>query len=93
MQKKLQDRSIRVQEKGLVDKGGLGGGVILKYSLLQNGKVYFGKTTPSINIIYRVSKSSVGDDFCLHLGSKYADFQEKIFAEISGKKFQTLCIT
>ena len=35
----------------------------------------------------------VGDFFCIHLGTKYADFQEKIFAEISGKKFQTLGIT
>ena len=35
----------------------------------------------------------VGDVLCLHLDSKYADFQEKIFAEISGKKFQTLGIT
>ena len=34
-----------------------------------------------------------GDIFCIHLGTKYADFQEKIFAEISGKKFQTLGIT
>ena len=32
----------------------------------------------------------VGDIFCIHLGTKYADFQEKIFAEISRKKFQTL---
>ena len=29
----------------------------------------------------------------LGLGTKYADFQEKISAEISGKKLQTLCIT
>ena len=29
----------------------------------------------------------VGDIFCIHLGTKYADFQEKIFVEISGKKF------
>ena len=35
----------------------------------------------------------VGDVFCIHLGTKYANFQEKIFAEISGKKFQTLGIT
>ena len=35
----------------------------------------------------------VGDIFCIHLGTKYADFQEKIFPEISGKKFQTLGIT
>ena len=35
----------------------------------------------------------VGDFFWIHLGTKYADFQEKIFAEISGKKFQTLGIT
>ena len=27
----------------------------------------------------------VGDLFCIHLGTKYANFQEKIFAEISGK--------
>ena len=40
-----------------------------------------------------VSYFHVGDVFCIHLGTKYADFQEKIFAEISGKKFQTLCIT
>ena len=31
----------------------------------------------------------VGDVFCIHLGTMYVDFQEKIFAEISGKKFQT----
>ena len=31
----------------------------------------------------------VGGVLCIHLGSKYADFQEKIFAEISGKKYQT----
>ena len=35
----------------------------------------------------------VGDIFCIHLGTKYVDFQEKIFLEISGKKFQTLGIT
>ena len=35
----------------------------------------------------------VGDVFCKHLATMYADFQEKIFAEISGKKFQTLGIT
>ena len=29
---------------------------------------------------------------CIHLGTKYADFQEKIFVEISGKKFQTSLI-
>ena len=34
----------------------------------------------------------VGVVLCIHLGSKYANFQEKIFAEISGKKFQTLGI-
>ena len=27
----------------------------------------------------------VGDLFCLHFGTKYANFQEKISAEISGK--------
>ena len=30
-----------------------------------------------------------GDVFCIYLGSLYADFQEKIFPETSGKKFQT----
>ena len=40
-----------------------------------------------------VSYLYVGDVFCIHLGTKYADFQEKIFAEISGKKLQTLGIT
>ena len=33
----------------------------------------------------RVTYFFVGDLFCIHLGAKYADFQEKIFAEISGK--------
>ena len=32
----------------------------------------------------------VGDHFCIHLGSKFANFQEKIFADISGRKLQTL---
>ena len=27
--------------------------------------------------------------FCIHLGTMYANFQEKIFTEISGKMFQT----
>ena len=40
-----------------------------------------------------VSYLYVGDVFCIHLGTKYADFQEKIFVETSGKKFQTLGIT
>ena len=31
-----------------------------------------------------VSYFYVGDVFCIHLGTKYADFQEKISAEISG---------
>ena len=30
-----------------------------------------------------VTYFSVGDLFCTHLGTKYANFQEKIFAEIS----------
>ena len=33
-----------------------------------------------------VSYFNVGDLFCILLGTKYADFHEKIFAEISGKK-------
>ena len=33
----------------------------------------------------------VGDVFCIHLGTKYDDFQEKIFAEISGKSSK-LCV-
>ena len=40
-----------------------------------------------------VSYFDVGDVFCIHLWTKNANFQEKIFVEISGKKFQTLCIT
>ena len=40
-----------------------------------------------------VSYFYVGDVFCIHLGTKYADFQEKIYTEISGNKFQTLGIT
>ena len=39
-----------------------------------------------------VSYFYVEDVFCIHLGTKYADFQEKIFREISGKRSQTLCI-
>ena len=31
----------------------------------------------------------VGDVFCIYLGTVYADFEEEIFAEIYGKKFQT----
>ena len=31
--------------------------------------------------------------FCIYIGTKYANFQEKIFAEISGKKFQTFHCT
>ena len=37
-----------------------------------------------------VSYFYVGEVFCIHLGTKYADFQEKIFVEISVKMFQTL---
>ena len=40
-----------------------------------------------------VSYFNVGDLFCIYLGSMYADFQEKTFSEISGKKFQTFGIT
>ena len=40
-----------------------------------------------------VSYFFVGDIFCIHPGAKFADFQEKISAEISREKFQTLCIT
>ena len=39
-----------------------------------------------------VSYFYVGDVFCIHLVTKYADFLEKIFAEISGRKFQTVGI-
>ena len=35
----------------------------------------------------------VGDVFCIYLGTMYANFQEKIFAEISGKKFQTFDVS
>ena len=37
----------------------------------------------------KLDASKVGDVFGIHLGTKYADFQEKISAEISGKLFQT----
>ena len=41
----------------------------------------------------KVTYFYVGDIFCICLGTMYADFQEKIFLEISGKKFQTFhCI-
>ena len=40
--------------------------------------------------IDKVTYFYVGDLFCIHLGSKFADFQEKIFADISGRKLQTL---
>ena len=40
-----------------------------------------------------VSYFNVEEVFCIYFVTKYADFQEKIFAEISGKKFQTLGIT
>ena len=43
--------------------------------------------------IDKVTYFYVGDLFCIHLGTKYANFQEKIFADISGRKLQTLCIT
>ena len=42
--------------------------------------------------IDKVTYFYVGDLFCIHLGTKYANFQEKIFADISGRKLQTLCI-
>ena len=40
--------------------------------------------------IDKVTFFYVGDLFCIHLGTKYANFQEKIFVDISGRKFQTL---
>ena len=40
--------------------------------------------------IDKVTCFYVGDLFCIHLGTKYANFQEKIFADISGRKLQTL---
>ena len=43
--------------------------------------------------IDKVTYFYVGDLFCIHLGTKYANFQEKIVADISGRKLQTLCIT
>ena len=36
-----------------------------------------------------VTLSYVGGLFYIYLGTMYADFQEKIFVEISWKKFQT----
>ena len=43
--------------------------------------------------IDKVTYFYLGDLFCIHHGTKYANFQEKIFADISGRKLQTLCIT
>ena len=40
--------------------------------------------------IDKVTYFYVGDLFCIHLGTKYANFQEKIFADISGRKLRTL---
>merc|ERR1712015_149474 len=40
--------------------------------------------------IDKVTYFYFGDLFCIHLGTKYANFQEKIFADISGRKLQTL---
>ena len=40
--------------------------------------------------IDKVTYFYVGDLFCIHLGTKYANFQEKIFADTSGGKLQTL---
>ena len=40
--------------------------------------------------IDKVTYFYVGDLFCIHLGTKYANFQEKIFADISERKLQTL---
>ena len=40
--------------------------------------------------IDKVTYFYVGDLFCIHLGTNYANFQEKIFADISGRKLQTL---
>ena len=31
----------------------------------------------------------IGDVFCIYLGTKYADFQETFFAEITGNQLQT----
>ena len=41
----------------------------------------------------KVTKFFVGDTFSIHLASKYVDFQEKIFVNISGRKLQTLGIS
>ena len=42
-----------------------------------------GRTRNEVTYFY------VGDLFCIYLGSVYANFQEKISPETSGKKFQT----
>ena len=36
--------------------------------------------------MYKVTFFFVGDVLCIHLGSKYANFQEKIFPETSWRK-------
>ena len=42
--------------------------------------------------IDKVTYFYVGDLFCIHLRTKYANFQEKIFADISGKMFQLFIV-
>ena len=67
--------------------------VILLHTLLV--KYYndlFGRQN-SVRDMDEVTFFYVGNLFCIHLGTKYANFQEKIFADISGRKLQTLCIT
>ena len=43
--------------------------------------------------IDKVTYFYVGDLFCIHLGTKYANFQEKIFVDFSKKKSSTLFTT
>ena len=62
--------------------------LLVKYNNHLLDKQSFERSRDEVTYFY------VGDVFCKHLGTMYADFQEKIFAEISGKKFQTFrCVT
>ena len=51
---------------------------------------HFNDGQSSERSIDKVTYFNVGDLFCIHHGTKYANLQEKIFADISGRMFQTL---
>ena len=53
------------------------------YHLISKDRRSSGRARNEVTYFY------VGDLFCIYLGSVYANFQEKISPETSGKKFQT----